>query len=211
MSDNNLPLLDIGKLSEPATKLIQVVADAVGVIYEPTRIKRKAKADAEAEIIKTKAKLQSDTLKLRAKKRKQTNELKQQKNIESIIEKSIPQLPESVSSQPVDDDWVVQFFNFAQDVGNDEMQVIWARLLAGEVANPGSYSLRALHAIRMLNPTDAIYFAKFCNYLWDRKEYFFTEETQKHLDKHGLSDYVIFHLKTLGLITTELDFPLKGA
>ena len=34
MGESNVSLLDLGKLSEPATKLIKAVSRAVGVLYE---------------------------------------------------------------------------------------------------------------------------------------------------------------------------------
>ena len=55
---SNLPSIfgDVGNLTEPITKLVESVADAIGVLYEPTRIVKKAKADAEErqeEILRT--------------------------------------------------------------------------------------------------------------------------------------------------------------
>ncbi len=37
-------LINLGKLSKPATVLIEKVSSAIGFLYEPNRIKRKAKA-----------------------------------------------------------------------------------------------------------------------------------------------------------------------
>lgn len=41
--------LSLSGLSEPGTKLIEKISDAIGVLYEPTRIRKKAKAEAEAK------------------------------------------------------------------------------------------------------------------------------------------------------------------
>jgi hypothetical protein len=44
--------IDLGNLSKSATVLIKKVSDAVGILYEPRRIVKKAGAEAEAEKIK---------------------------------------------------------------------------------------------------------------------------------------------------------------
>ena len=62
MSDN--PIMNIGDLAKPATALIEKIADAGYILYEPRHIREIAKAKAEAskiqaeseiEIAKTKA------------------------------------------------------------------------------------------------------------------------------------------------------------
>jgi hypothetical protein len=76
------------------------------------------------------------------------------------------ELPDAVSDQPVDEDWVAQFFNHCQDVSNEQMQTVWARLLAGEVAKPGSFSLRTLGLVRVMDKDDANTFTRFCSVVW---------------------------------------------
>ena len=51
MSEGN-STVSLGDLAKPATVLIEKVSNAVGVLYEPRRIKKKAEAEAEAEKIK---------------------------------------------------------------------------------------------------------------------------------------------------------------
>ena len=50
-----------------------------------------------------------------------------------------------VSDKPVDPDWFARWRVNAEDVRDEEMQSLWARILAGEVREPGSYSL---HTVR---------------------------------------------------------------
>ena len=51
-------LINLGDLSKPATVLIEKVCNAVGIIYEPTRIKRQARAEVEADKIKALAQIE---------------------------------------------------------------------------------------------------------------------------------------------------------
>lgn len=55
----------------------------------------------------------------------------------------------------VSDDWLAQWKDGAQQVSAEEMQGLWAKLLAREVNRPGTYSLRALALLRTLSPGDA--------------------------------------------------------
>jgi hypothetical protein len=72
-----------------------------------------------------------------------------------------------VSEQPVDEDWVAQFINSCKYVRNEQMRVLWSRLLAGEVAKPGSFSMRTLGFVRTLSKSDADLFTRFCSTIWD--------------------------------------------
>jgi hypothetical protein len=55
----------------------------------------------------------------------------------------------------VDPDWVARFFGSAQDVSNEDMQKLWARILAGEVVKPGTFSLRTLEVLKNLSQREA--------------------------------------------------------
>lgn len=61
-------------------------------------------------------------------------ELGRLERLESIItQASNVRLP-SVSDKPVDEDWIYNFRERAQDVSDKQMQEYWARILAGEIA-----------------------------------------------------------------------------
>lgn len=212
MPPESRPLIDLGALSEPVTKLIESISSAVGALYEPMRIRKKAKAEAEAEveaaIIRIKGALELQEIAARASERINILELRRQNNIQSIVGKAVRQLPDSVSEEAVDEDWVVQFFNYCQDVSNEEIQLIWARLLAGEVAQPGSYSPRTLHLVRLLRPSDAILFRRACSYIWS------VEGSLLHFRSRSIDDLMrrknlryndFLHLQTLGLATVDTD------
>ncbi|MEO8422213.1 MAG: hypothetical protein ABI457_13565 [Hyphomicrobium sp.] len=80
----------LAPLSAPVVKLIESVGDAVGVIYEPTRIRRRAKAEADALITNARAEVEVAEIADRAMKRLAYQEVKRQINIENIIADSIP-------------------------------------------------------------------------------------------------------------------------
>jgi hypothetical protein len=158
--------LDLKALSEPACKLIDAIRSAVGIAYEPTRIRGQAKAEADANIILAKNRVAVRDIEVRATERLINRELRRQKNIEQITQKAIVELPATVSDDPTDQDWIAHFFQQCQDISNEQMQSLWARLLAGEVAKPGSFSLRTLNIVKVLAPTEANFFTRLSGLLW---------------------------------------------
>lgn len=49
---NDNSLISLGDLTKPASVLIEKISDAIGVLYEPRRIIKKAEAEVTAEKIK---------------------------------------------------------------------------------------------------------------------------------------------------------------
>ena len=62
-----------------------------------------------------------------------------------------------------DHDWVARFFNHIQDVSSEDTQLLWARVLAGEVERPGTTSLRTLDILRNLDRQTAQSFRRLCS------------------------------------------------
>ena len=93
---------------------------------------------------------------------------KRMANVQAIVGQAIEQMPEQVPDTPVDHDWTARFFDDAKDVSNEEMQKLWAKLLAGEVESPGCVSLRTLSILRNMTQKEAELFARAVNYsFWD--------------------------------------------
>jgi hypothetical protein len=113
-------------------------------------------------------------------------------------------MPESVDDKPVSEDWMVQFFQQAQDVGELEMQQLWAKILAGEVSKPGSFSRRTLERIRTLVRDEAELFTRLCRTLWSFEGNYrvrINEESAASFDKEAEIDaYALNHLKGIGLL-----------
>ena len=75
----------------------------------------------------------------------QFQERKRQINIASVVRQAATQLGDKeVENHEPDHDWTARFFNDIQDVSSEEMQALWAKVLAGEVEWAGSTSIRTL-------------------------------------------------------------------
>lgn len=90
-------------------------------------------------------------------------EAKKQLNIESITAYAAEELKNEgpVTNEPLDEDWTTRFFNIAEDISSEEMQALWGRILAGEIKQPKSYSLRTLELLKNLSKKEAEVFLKF--------------------------------------------------
>ena len=157
---------DIGKLSEPAKVLIEKVSDGIGGIVKPYQIKRVAKAEAEAEIINTEGKIKAAELKQRAIHRLIAEEAKHQANMESITEKAIGYLKDDAKPEKMENDWISNFFDKCRLVSDEDMQNLWAKVLAGEANKPGGYSIRTVNFLASMNKWDATLFTKLCSFVW---------------------------------------------
>ena len=179
MSDN--PLMNIGDLAEPAKALIEKIADATGTLYEPKHIVEVAKAQAEAAeiqaeadikiakakaevaIIQAESEIEITDVHRRAAQRWIAEQGQQQAGIENTIIKAIPQLNKDADPHAIENDWIINFFNKNRLVTDDEVQNLWASILAGEANRAGSYSPKALTTLADMNEKGLILFNAFCS------------------------------------------------
>lgn len=195
-------LINLGNLSKPADTLINKVSDAVGGLFAPYQVKRMAKAEAEAAMIKAQSKTEITDLHRRAVHRWIEEEAQRQKNMEDITAKALPQLDEKATPDSVEDDWLVNFFDKSRIVSDNEMQELWSRVLAGEANTPGTYSKRTVNFISDLDKADAELFAKLCGFGWMIGyvvPLVFEVEAEIY-NKNGINFNSLSHLESIGLV-----------
>lgn len=195
-------LVNLGDLSKPADTLINKISEAVGGVFAPFQIKRIAKAEAEAAIIKTQSEIEITDLHRRAMHRFVEEEAQRQKNIEEITSKALPQLNDSAKPDSIENDWVTNFFEKSRIVSDGEMQDIWARVLSGEANSPGTYSRRTVNFLGDLDKRDAELFQTLCRFGWFVGRFtplIFDSEAPIYNEK-GLNFNTLTHLDAIGLI-----------
>jgi hypothetical protein len=87
-------------------------------------------------------------------------------NILQVSQKAFNEFTEQeeVSSEKVDQDWATRFFNIVEDISDEEMHNLWAKILAGEIKQPKSFSLRTLEILRNLSKEEAEAFIRNAPY-----------------------------------------------
>ena len=207
--------VDVNLDSPPLRKLLKVIASGVGAVAGSWLTRRDAGAEADAMRLLAQGETDARAILEGTKQLDITGKLtdisnaantalqgatnidsevqarvtfqerKRQANLRAISEIAHKHLSDKVSDEEVDEDWIARFFSAAQDVTNEEMQLIWGKLLAGEVAEPGSYSLRALEIVRNLTREEASTIENILRYMiadaipfldqnfWDDREIIF--------------------------------------
>jgi hypothetical protein len=200
-------LINLDKLSEPLTKLVEVTSAGIGTLYKPFGTVRQAKADAKAKAIAVNADLDILDIKQRADLRIEHRETLRQENIEKVVSIAANEMSDKVSNEPVDLDWSLQFFDAAQDVCDEDMQSLWARILAGEVSDPGSYSKRTLQFLKTLDKFEAEKFVVFCSFALQFENHWyviFEDKVTKEIMEEKLGENDLFsHFASIGLISAR--------
>ena len=109
MPDSTKAIINVGDLTKPITALIEKIASGAGVLYEPTRIKRKAIAEAEAKKIHALADIEVQDIGKRALKRFVIEETIKQQNAESVTEKTFEKLEDNAKPGEIENDWIANF------------------------------------------------------------------------------------------------------
>ena len=199
----NNPLINIGDLAKPATVLIEKISEAIGVVFEPHQIKRVAKAEAEAEVIHVLADIKIQEIQKRALRRFIQEETIKQKNIEDITAKAIPELSATANPKDVENDWIMHFFDKCKIVSDEDMQKLWAKILAGEANTPGSYSKRTIEVLSLMSKNDAHSFANLCKFSWNIGDGcpLIFKCTDTIYTEENINFTILTHLDSIGLLT----------
>jgi len=197
-------IVDFGKLSEPINSLIIKISNAVGILYEPTRIRKKAQAEADAELIAATNQLKIDDLSKRALTRFIKEESIKQSNIENILDKTLPEINESAEPNRLSNEWLLFFFERAKFASDDELQTIWAKILAGETNHHGSFSKSTLRILSEMSQEDATSFMKIASFTFQidgKSQIFIYDYIDRVVQKTGITFEDINRLCILGLLS----------
>ncbi|MEI0524692.1 DUF2806 domain-containing protein [Brachyspira murdochii] len=187
---------DIAGVGKAIEKFIDLLRGFGWKIYEPFHIKRIADAESHKRKLETDDKIyemekisefitknsnlninhnkngteisNANILLENTKSRLVNQELSRTYNIQNVIYKThnILKDEEDVSDKPVTKDWTFKFFSAIEDISDEKMQDLWAKLLAGEIKQPGSFSYRTLETLKNMTSDEAKLFEKFAKLLF---------------------------------------------
>ena len=177
MVDPNLVSAGLGAfggyvLSPAGAALVHKISDAVGWLTAPTQEVRMARGKAAAGLILAQseiqiAELQAADLVKRAGFRVAVEQVIQQMNIEAIIIRALAHLNENAVPHTMDDGWVLNFFDKCKYVSDEQMQELWAKLIAGEANQPGTFSRKTVNLMADLDSYTANLFSTYCGFAID--------------------------------------------
>jgi hypothetical protein len=164
------------------------------------------------EIVVNKDKQIDDSLQLMQKEileKQYYQEFKKQGNINNTINFTMNELENEtkVSDEKVDEDWITRFFNTVENINNEQMQHLWAKILAGEIKQPNTYSLRTLDLLKNLSFKEAELFSKIGELALISQNNTFILSDKTILEKCNISFTDLILLQDLDLIhSKELEF-----
>lgn len=93
--------------------------------------------------------------------------VKEQINRETIVEIAAEEIkshpPTEDAQTQIDDDWIDIFFKEASARSNADFQLIFGKVLAGEMKKPGTFSVSTIQILSRLDKDIAETFQRFCN------------------------------------------------
>lgn len=115
---------------------------------------------------------------------------------------------ETVSDQEVDDTWFARWRDGAEDVSTEELQELWAKVLAGEVKQPGSFSLHTVDFLRRLSKEDAEDLQRVAPFVINNWIYNHSDE---QWNDFGLGFTDLLALVEVGILSSNLHVTLRSA
>lgn len=220
-----IEIRDLAGLSQPLTKLVECVSTGIGKLYEPIYriLLSKAKtyemtssATVMRENIDIPMKcfdehicIDSSVTKeilLRAEMRKNYQNICAEQNIAAIISNAYEELEkeECVPDEPIDTMWALRFFKSIEDITDETLRKMWGRILAGEIKQPKSFSLRTLSVLQDISQNEALLFQKIASLvLGDNNKAYFIFNSKDLNKKYGCSVKDVLDLDECGLINAK--------
>lgn len=159
--NNTIP---IAASSPVLIKLIKSVEGVVKTLYEPALTFKNGKAEVDIEVYRKQKEqelLGSQTFTL--------YEVTKLKNFINSAKFAAEELQmdedQPTTSENIDFDWIMRFFEAVGNVSNEELQKLWGKVFAGETRQPGTCSLRTLDIIHNMSQKEAEIYSKLCKFV----------------------------------------------
>jgi hypothetical protein len=204
-----VPINSETDLGPAAKALVEKIGDAIGAAWEPVGKVLNAYAEVKVDEIKAVGGIKTEATRRRAIERVIAEETKKQENLEAIYGKTFALLEPSTSPETIrsiDDDWLVAHSEKARLCSDDEMQNLWAKILAKQANKPGSFNKRCLNVVSVLEKYDAECFTSLCRFvvhdITRPLPAILSPMTVLHsvYTQNGIDYSTLHYLQTLGLI-----------
>ena len=194
---------------------------STGVLYEPTRIKRLAKAqgqacrtlaqaDAHVMRIMAEAQVEPNQMHERALQSLAYEEARKQENMDSVIVGALPLLSDKAQPEKIDEDWLQQLFEKVKVTSDKDVQKIWSRLLAGEADAPGTFSKRTLNILHSMSRKEAEMFEAVVNFTFiagpnkNNLPIILDYKASIYID-NGVNFHTLQQLESIGLVNNSFN------
>lgn len=220
VEDKGVSVTVAGDWSQPATKLIEKVSDALGAAFKPYQIRRVARADADARIEAARAELSiaklrdNDAIEItelreRTVQRIVAREVKRQINIENTLAIAARRISENATAasdaEEIPDSFIQDVFSYAEDISDERLQELWAEILASSATGKRTSKL-TMRILASMDKADAELFQEFsacCGEFAGKMISFTGRKSLARLEERGIAFEKRQHLEALGLIKMQ--------
>ncbi len=103
----------------------------------------------------------------------------------------------------IDNTWIMNFMDYIKNICDEELKIIWSKILAGELEKPGKYSLRTLEEVKKISKKDAELFSKLAGFIMKSESTYFILNDNEVLEEYGISYEDIILLDEIGFIKDD--------
>lgn len=98
-------------------------------------------------------------------------------------------------------DWLIRYYEAVGNISDESMQDLWAKILAGEVDSPSSYSLKTIDTLRNMRRCDVELFTHICKHSFEFNDHkLFLPHYREYMDDVGITYSDVMKLSEIGLI-----------
>lgn len=97
----------------------------------------------------------------------------------------------------------MRFYDIVGNISDEEMQAIWARILAGEIHRKGTYSLQLLNILKNFTQKQAELFNRVCSHCFISGDNVYIPNDNEYLQFANITYQDILDLDFLGLINSS--------
>lgn len=204
--------------------LINRIAEGIGGLARPWQTRRVAKADNEVKIlaaetdaqvakIHTESEIEQLELLRGYAELAERAALLRLKHNDEITDKAIPLLSANSKPENLGIDWIFNWFDKSSTVSDEEMQTMWAKVLASEANQHGSFSKKTVNILADFDKKDAESFTKLCGFCWDiggEPTLLIYDWGHQIYTENGISTESLIDLEALGTIKllTDISSPV---
>lgn len=116
----------------------------------------------------------------------------------------------AANNQKYDFDWFMRFYDIVGNVSDSDMQTLWAKILAGEIHQKGTYSLRLLDILKNFTQKEGKLFDKVCSHCLISGSNVFIPNYTEYLKLGNITYQDILDLDDLGLLNSRGDILLTA-
>ena len=141
-----------------------------------------------------------------------SNDIRQYINQTKIISSALSQLAPSADAKYLDMDWLAFFMEYAKNIGKEEVQEFWAKLLAKKINGEDGITKKLINILAVIGDDDIDTFCKICSMTFDsaareRSKYpfIYIKEHSQYYNSQNIRRYHLRSLADLGLIHYDLN------